>query len=209
MNLADGLRNEAIAAHREEGARLRVHHDEQHGRQACDGARADERRAEAVAELAQHEGDRLGVVELGIGHVARHDGRHGDVEHGADEQRCDDARRHVVRGVLRLLCRGRDGVNAEVGEDDDGGAGGDAGEAERHEGLPVRRVDGRRGEEQEQEDGGELDADEDFVDRDALAHAAHEQAGQEERDEHRGQVDDAAVGGHGRPGGGQLDAGGL
>ena len=123
MNLADGLWDETVAAHRKEGTGLGIHHDQQHGCQAGNGPRAHDSRAEAIAQLTQDKRNRLGIIQLRIRYVAGHDRRHGDVEQGADQQRADDAGRHVMRRILRLLGRRRNGVHAEIGEEDDRCAG--------------------------------------------------------------------------------------
>ena len=63
-----------------------------------------------------------GSFELGVGHDAHQHGRGEDVEHGADQQRTDDADRHVARRVLRLGAGGGDRLEADVGEEDRRGA---------------------------------------------------------------------------------------
>ena len=45
--------------------------------------------------------------------------RHADVEHRADDQRGEDADRHVALRLLGLLGVRRDRVEADVGEEDD------------------------------------------------------------------------------------------
>ena len=88
------------------------------------------------------------------------------VEDGADDQRPEDADRHVALGVLGLLRRGRDGIEADVGEEDDPGAAQHAADAEltragvgRNEGaVRVARGDPmRRG--HERHTGGDEDQD--------------------------------------------------
>ena len=66
---------------------------------------------------------------------------HDRVDHGADRERAEDAEGHVALRVLRLLGRGRDGVEADVGEEHDRGALVDAAPAVGREGRPVGRVD--------------------------------------------------------------------
>ena len=62
------------------------------------------------------------------------------VEHRADGERAEDADRHVALGVVRLLRRGRDRVEADIGEEDDGGAAHDAAPAV----LPGPRLGGMK-----------------------------------------------------------------
>ena len=178
VDLADARWDHAVAAHGEEDAGLAVEQDEQDGRDAGNGADTDDGGAEVVADVAQGEGDWLRVVELGVGHDARQHAGDDDVEGGADDERADDANRQVVRRVLAFLGARRDGIEADVGEEDDGRAAEDARDAERHEGLPVHRVDVWDGEQQEDGDGRELDPDEDAVELRALLRAADQQDGE-------------------------------
>ena len=207
VDLADAGRDHAVAAHREEDAGLTVKQHEQDRRDAGDGADADEGRAKVIADVAQGKGHWLRVVELGVGHDARQHAGDDDVEGRADDERADDADRQVMRGILALFGARRDGVEADVGKEDDGGAAEDARDAERHEGLPVHRVDVRDGQQQEDGDGRELDADEDAVELRALLRAADQQDGEQERDEDGGDVDDAAVCRHMRERVARVDAG--
>src|SRR3989475_3496644 len=51
--------------------------------------------------------------------LAGQHGGHGDVEDRADDQRRDDPDGNVAVGAPRLLSMGGDGVEADVGEEDD------------------------------------------------------------------------------------------
>ena len=64
-----------------------------------------------------------------------------DVEDGADDEGGDDADGDVALRVAALFGGGGDGVEADVGEEDDGAAGEDAGPAVGREGVPVSGVD--------------------------------------------------------------------
>ena len=82
-----------------------------------------------------------------VRHEADHHARHQHVEHRADDQRSEDAARHVALRIPRLLRRRRHGVEADVGEEDHAGAAQDAAPAvfaelpgvRRNERVPVRR----------------------------------------------------------------------
>ena len=164
-----------VAAHGEEDARLAVEDDEEHGRDAADGADGDDGGADIVADVAQRKSDGLRRVEHAVGHDAGEDGGDDGIEERADEERADDADGQIARRVAALLGRCGDGIEADIGEEDDGGAGDDAAVAEGQERLPIRRVDMRRSEREEEEDGAELDEDEDAVELDALLRTAHEE----------------------------------
>ena len=98
--------------------------------------------------------DRIGDVELGVGHDAGRDTGDQDVEHGADQERADDADRHVPLRILRLLGRRTHRVEPDVGEEHHRGTGHDPAPAEgtldrksvgthclrRNERVPVGRV---------------------------------------------------------------------
>ena len=67
-----------------------------------------------------------------------------DVEQRADRERAQDADGHVALRVLGLLRGGRDRVEADVGEEDDGRAADDAAPAEVAEVAGVGRDEGVR-----------------------------------------------------------------
>jgi hypothetical protein len=112
------------------------------------------------------EGDALEGVDYGGGvagdglpgdHAGEDDG-HSDVEDGADDKRGNDADGNVALGVLALFGRGGDGVEADVGEEDDGAAGEDSGEAVGGERVVVGRVDEAEAEGDEEQDGSNFDS---------------------------------------------------
>ncbi len=88
-------------------------------------------------------------------------------------------------GFLGFFGGGGDRVEADVGEEDDGAAGDDAGESRGREGMPVRRAHQHAADHQEEHDGAELDGHHDVVGLGRLAHAAHQQDGENEDDEKR------------------------
>ena len=112
------------------------------------------------ADLAEGVRNRRVDVDLVVGDHAGEHGGDGDVENGAEHQRGDDADGHVARRIAGLLGVGRDRIEADVGEEDDRGAGQHAdrfaagpglaehgvaeeaepAQAERREGMPVGRI---------------------------------------------------------------------
>ena len=120
---------------------------------------------------------------------AAEDNGHSAVEERAGDERGEDADGQIALRMLALLGRGRDGVEPNVGEEDDGAAGKDARPAVGHEGMPVVRLDEAGRGEDEDEDGGDLDEDEDVVGAGRLANAAHEDDGENHHDQKRGDVE--------------------
>ena len=127
--LREARRQQAVARHREEDARLAELEDQQHRRVRDDRAErddADEQVAPAsdVRVLQRHR-QRLGLLgrELLHEHVVRNDAGEDrgddDVDDRADDERADDADRQVALRDSRLLGDGRDRVEADVGEEDD------------------------------------------------------------------------------------------
>ena len=88
------------------------------------GQRADldEHREPGHADDVDGLGDRVRDVELGVGHQARHHGRHQHIEDRADHERAENADRHVALRQFGFLRGGRDGVKADEGEEHDRGA---------------------------------------------------------------------------------------
>ena len=119
------------------------------------------------------------------GHDAAEDDGDPAVKDGAGHQRGQDADGHVALRIPALFGRGRNGVEADIGEENDGAAGEDAGPAIGHEGMPVVRLDEAGCGDDEDEDGGDLDEDHDVVGARRLADAAHQDHRQDHHDEER------------------------
>src|ERR1700691_1896735 len=90
-----------------------------------------------------------GHVELGVAHHAGEYQGDDHVENGADDQAREDSDGHVALRVLGLARRGRDGIETDVGEENDAGGGEYAADAvntrlpgvRRNERVPVVRLD--------------------------------------------------------------------
>jgi len=105
-----------------------------------------------------------------------------NIEHGAYDQRGDDADGQVALRVTALLGRGRYGVEADVGEEDDGAAGQHAAPAIGHEGMVVAGMDEAYDGENEDQNRNQLDADHHVVGFGRLANAADQDDGEDEDD---------------------------
>ena len=136
-------REEPVVGHREEDPRLPEEHHQHDRREPGDGADLDGRREPELPGGLDADGDRVGNVELLVGNDARQDERDGDVEDRADAERDEDADGQVPLRVSRLLRGRRDGVEADVREEDHRRPLQDAGGAEAAEGA--RRWAGRTG----------------------------------------------------------------
>ena len=206
VHLAERDRQKAVLGHREEDAGLAEHQDEDDRAQAEDGAELDERGEPGEAHGVDALGDRLGDVELVVGDDAGEHVSHEDVEHRADGEGAEHADRHVALRVLGFLRGGRDGVEADVGEEDHARGADDAVPAElalaqvrRDEealrvagGDPVGMEDVAEAERDEEHDDGHLEHDEGRVDLGRGFDADDEQGGDDRDDEHRRQVDHGA-----------------
>ena len=147
VDAAQPLGQQAVAAHDEEDARLAEQQHEDHRGQCEERGNAEHVADLREPDLPQHVGQRLvradqrgGIFGHGAlprqrlgpgreGHAARaHDwlaadradrpGGNEDVEHGAEQERAYEADRHVALRIARLFRRGRDRVEADVGEED-------------------------------------------------------------------------------------------
>ncbi len=133
---------------------------------------------------------RRGVAHHGMpGNQAGEADGDGDIEHGADDQRGDDADRQVALRVLAFLGGRRDGVEADVSEEDDGPTGQHARPTVGHKGMPVGRMNEADDGEDEDEDGDEFEAHHHIVGRGRLADAAHQDDGEDHDDEKGGDVE--------------------
>ena len=121
VDLRRPLRQQAVARHREEDARLAQLEDQQHRGGGEHGAeRDDDRRPAACPSAEKAVASGSAVPSCFQRQHAGEDQRHQDVDDGADDQAGDDADRHVALRVLGLLGGRGDGVEADVGEEDDG-----------------------------------------------------------------------------------------
>ena len=208
----EALRQQAVTGNGEQHPRLREHHHQQHRGDAGQGAQGDDELRPGQSDLAERVGHRGVDVDLIVRHHPGEDRRHGDVEHGADRKRGDDRDRHVAVRLSGLLGVGRNGVEADVGEEDDGGpcehpeglpAGvrlaedrlaeeADAREPKGSEGVPVRRIDVERADADHEKDHGQLDAHHGGVEADALADSLDQHHGQDQGDDDGREVEDRA-----------------
>ena len=131
MDAREDRRQQAVARHGEEDARLAELEDEQHR-----GVRDDRAEGDDADHPARHghvlhrQRQRLGlfagqsaVDQVAVRDHAGEDRGDDDVDDRADDQRADDADRQVALRIARLLGGRRDGVEADVGEEHDRGAG--------------------------------------------------------------------------------------
>ena len=179
----EGRRQQTVAAHREEDPRLAELEHEQDRGHRDDGADRDDELSPADAGDLEGARQRVRARQLLERHQAcRHEADHG-VDDRAHDERPQDAPRHVALRVARLLGRGRDGVEADVGEEDERRALVDAAPAVRREGRPVARVEVERTHAHEDREHGQLQHHHGVVEPRARADPDHEHPG-DERDHH-------------------------
>ena len=130
-DLGEGRRQQPVAAHREEDPALTEHQDHHHGGQPDQRPDRDHGGEAWVTHRPERLGERCVDLDVGVLDHAGHDQRDRDVQDGADRERGEDADGHVALRVLGLLRRGRDDVEADVGEEHQGRAGEDPADAER------------------------------------------------------------------------------
>ena len=101
--------------------------DEQNAGQAGQGSRGDQaagvtenRRLLRVCFFDKRLGDRGLGIDVGVGDHARDDRGHADVQDRAYRQRGQNANGHVARRINGFFRVSGDGVEADVGEEDDG-----------------------------------------------------------------------------------------
>ena len=148
------------------------------------------RRTPREVKFLQRVDDRGGVVDQRLpGHEAGEHDDHADVQKRADNQRRDDADGHVALRVFALFGGGRDGIEPNVGEEDDRAAGENSGPAIGREGMPVGRMNEARRKADEDEDGDDLQQDHDVVGLGRFADAAHQDHREEHHDDEGGPVE--------------------
>ena len=150
MNLGQPFREQSVARHHEEDARLAEQQDEDDRRQRDESRNAEHVADAAPADLAQHvrerlvranqrqfvggerraltrelfgarrEGDAIGPHDRLSADRPDRARRDEDVENRTESERPDQADRHVALRILGLLGRRRNRVEADIGEEDRG-----------------------------------------------------------------------------------------
>ncbi len=120
-----------VARHREEDARLAVLKHQQHRRNRDHGAKRHDPAGGLEPGDFQCSGERVGRAKLHVRHEAGGDDTDDHVDQRADGQTAENSDGQVTLRILCLFGRRRDGVEADVGEEDDGRALVDAGPAVR------------------------------------------------------------------------------
>jgi len=197
MDAAEDGGQQAVAGHGEPDAGLTKLEDEDGGDHAEDGSDEDEEADPLQGACAGHQGEALESVDDrgGVSHdrlpgndAAEHDGNRA-VEDGTSDEGGEDAEGQVTLRVFALLGGGGDGIEADVGEEDDGAASEDAGPAIGHEGVPVVGLDEAGSGKDEDQNGGHLDEDHDVVGACRFADAADQDHGENHDDEEGGDVE--------------------
>ena len=188
-----------VARHGVEDPGLAQQQDQDDGAQPENDADVHDRRKPFDADGVDADRDGIGHIELVVGNDAgEHQGdRH--VERRADHERTENADRHVALRVDGLLRRGRNRVEADIGEEHHGGAADDAAPAEpaqtqigRDEcagrvgrSHPVGGAEVPHADRDECDDDDELDGDEDGVELRQFTDA-DQQDGRHDGDHHHG-----------------------
>ena len=100
-------------------------------------ARETSAEAQPRPDLVEGVGDRGARVDVGVVHHADEHERDADVEDGGQREGAEQAERQVAAGPPGLLGEVRDRLEAGVGEEDDGGGGQDAADAEDRRSIPA------------------------------------------------------------------------
>ena len=203
VHLGEHLRQHPVARHDHEDAWLRDDHHQDHGRQADHRADLHDQAQPAQLRDGGHGGDHgFGGIQHRVRHQAGQYRGHGQVQHGADHQRHQDAERQVALRRLAFLRRRGGRLEADVGEEDHGRAAHDAGPAVfavalrfRNERVPVFRVHVAVAGDHHDDDQAHLDQHHQRVQRGGLADADVTQPGECQHDRHGRQVEQV-TGGH-------------
>src|SRR6267378_524725 len=131
-------RQQTVATHRIEDARLCQHVDEYHAREPANRTDVDDWRQPWNMSGLHCEGERRGDVELAVPDEPGHYYANSDVDDRANRQRDEYPDRNVAARVLRFLRGGGDCVESDVGEEDDSRAAENTAQAERSELACVR-----------------------------------------------------------------------
>ena len=142
MHSAEEIRQQPVLCHRKQDPRLSEQQDEDHRRQPGKGCEFHQNGQPPDPGDIDRDRHRIGNTKALVRHHAGHHECHQDVEDGADDQRAQDPDRHILLRSSRLLCGGRDGVEADIGKEHHRRTAQNAAPAELAEGAGVRRDEG-------------------------------------------------------------------
>ena len=191
MHFGEDVGQEFVAAHGEPDPCLAKLEDQDGGDHPDDGAEENEQPRPVQQGTAGFKGesleridDRSGVADDGFpGHDAGEHESDSEVEDGADDKGGDDADGDGSLWVTALLTGRGDGVEADVGEEDDGTAGENAAPAVGRERVVVGRMNELEAYQHEGEDGHDLDQHHDVVGLGGFADPANEDHCEQNDDE--------------------------
>ena len=176
VDLREPGREQAVAGHGHQDPRLAELEHEQHRRHRDHRPRGQEPRRPVLVDVGEGGRERIGHShQPAEGDHARQHERRRDVENRADGERADDPARHVASRVHALLGRGRDRIEADVGEEDQRRARPDPMESSGEEGMPVLRLHEEGPDGDEEEEGQDLQHHDHVVEAGRLLHPAHEE----------------------------------
>ena len=115
MHRGGDARQRAVARHRIEHPRLAQQHDQNDRGQTEDDAEFEDRRKPRRPTASMPMAIGSGTLSLSKTDPGEHEADR-DVENGADDERAEDADRHVALRIFRLLRRRRHRVEADIGE---------------------------------------------------------------------------------------------
>ena len=182
------LRQQSVARHRHEDARLAELKDEQHRSESGQRSRADQRLRPGLPRKGRCHRGRIAEVSRVFSHPGEN-ARHQDVENRADDKTGDHPDRQITLRIFRFLGRGRDGIEPDEGEKDDRSSTHYSAKTARHERVPVGRVDHKRAKGNDENNDCELDDDDGCVRRRALANAVDQEHSDRHDDEKCGQIE--------------------
>ena len=186
VDLGEEARDQTVARHLIEHARLCVDQHQHHRGEAGERADLDQQREDVErsrfavgpwdhspfrVHAVDGDGDRRRHAEFAERHHARHHHGDGHVDQGADNQRTEDADRQVLLRIARFASRRRNRFEADISEEHDRGRPQHALRTEmrtafirRHEGVPVCWVHVGHANSDEGQQHDDFDRDDDVVD---------------------------------------------
>ena len=126
--------------------------------------------------------------QLPTDQARQHEGN-ADVKNCGDDQRGDDADGNIALRILAFLRRGGNGVEANIGEENDGAARQHARPSVGIKRMPVGGVDELRAKDDEQQYGADFEQHHDVVGFRRLANAADQNHRQQHHDQKRGHIE--------------------
>ena len=187
MNFRKIRPQQTVARHGHEDAGLAELENQQDGSNSSKRASTDKSLRQPMTGERGRDRSRIPKVRCIYPHPGDHC-RHQHIEHGADDEACNDSNRHVPLRISCFFGRSRHGIESDKGKEDDRGATHNAPKAARQKRMPIVWLNHEGAECNHENDDCDLDDDDGRIGPRALTNSVNQERGHRCDDEKRREI---------------------